>query len=191
MNMRFLYCDSFRGRNRFFFEGDKGGGSGGGEPKAEGPKTLAEAKELLTAANGRVADAEARATKAEQERDAAQAEVEKLRGQFDSATEAAATAQRERDEARTERDAALGVVTKVTGERDQARKELATEQQNVERLEKLCGVKGVDPNAAVPPQQETSTKDEKINALRDEIAKCDDPKKKYELAQELKKLRAE
>lgn len=77
------------------------------------------------------------------ERDAARSEVASLTGQFNAATQTATTATADLATARAN-------FATVTGERDTARTALASASANITRLETLCGVKGVNPSAAVP-----------------------------------------
>lgn len=53
---------------------------------------------------------------------------------------------------RADLTAAQGQISTLTGERDQARGSLTTAQSNITRLEGLCNLRGIDPNAALPPE---------------------------------------
>lgn len=152
-----------------FNEADKGGGTGGGggepnpteenEPEPVG-NTL---EEKLTSAKTIISQLFARAKSIvglTKERDDAKAESARLQGQFDAATGEATSAKNDLIRVKGELETARTEVTGLTTERDTAR-------GNVTRLEKLCGVKGIDPNQAVAAAIEPVT--EGSDAQREEI----------------------
>jgi chromosome segregation ATPase len=83
----------------------------------------------------------------EQELTDAKAEVTRLTEQFNSATTTATAAQSEVTRLTSE-------LATMTAARDTATNGLTRANDNVSRLEKLCGLNGVDPNQAVPSQSQ-------------------------------------
>lgn len=169
----------------FYSKPDDQGGAGGGEnpPKAEGPKTLkdalavieaarvsAEAKDLeIAGLEKKASDAEALAATSAKDLAAAVAVGEGLKSEL-------ATAQ-------------ASLVT-VTGERDEAKKAVTTQAARVGHLEKLCHLKGVDPNQAVAQESEKDDSTEaQMKAVADRMASATDPKEKFKLASQLSELR--
>jgi len=184
---RFLFSCSVM----LLLNAEKGGGSGGGT--ATKPKTLAEATTALDKANADLATANASITTITEERDQARADVGRLQGQFDAATAAANEANQQRDQARAELQTAQTAIQGLTTERDTARADLGKANTSISRLEKLCGIKGIDPNAAAPNIGDEATGDDKeakITAIQQQMAAEKDPKKKMELARQARALRA-
>lgn len=121
---------------------EKGGGSGGGDPK---PLSL-----------------EDRLAAAEQARDKANNDLNTVNGQISSLT-------KERDDSRAQFDeltksagklqtdlkSANDQIATLTGERDLAKKDLGTANGDNARLRSLCSVKGIDANQAVPTGNES------------------------------------
>lgn len=129
---------------------DNGGGTP--EPKAEEPKTLPQAKARITELDGQLATETQRANTEQARAEKAEAEVTRLTEQFNSATQAAQDAQ-------AQLATANASIATITGERDTARADLTTATANVTRLEALCGVRGIDPKAAVPAEAGAQTSD--------------------------------
>jgi hypothetical protein len=111
------------------------------------PKTLAAARELL--ATERAAHAAALAT-AEAATAAAVAERDALQAQFDAATTAAAEANQRVEALTADLTAAQADVARITADLATSDQNLTTATGNVTRLEALCGVRGIDPAAAIP-----------------------------------------
>lgn len=131
-------------------------GEGEGVSTPEPPKTLAEATARIATMAGELASANQRADSAEAERD-------QLQGQFDTATQAAADANAAKATAEANLATANTTIQTITGERDKARTDLATANTNIGRLEKLCGVKGINGQAAVPSEtSEHSASDDAV-----------------------------
>src|SRR5882724_11944807 len=99
------------------------------------PKTLAEARELLAAANDEARQFETRITAANTAADEARSERDAVKGQFDALTKEA----NKKDETIAGHVLTIGV--KETEFAAQAEK-LKTAGENVTRLETLCGLKG-------------------------------------------------
>lgn len=125
---------------KFFLAPENGGGSGGGVTLEE---QLSQARADLATAQGSVTALTTERDTARSQITSLTAERDNLQAQFDSLTTTA-------NDLRAQ-------VTSLTGERDTARTELATAKgdltlatANVTRLEKLCGVKGINPSAAAP-----------------------------------------
>jgi hypothetical protein len=114
-------------------------------PKA--PESSGTIEEQLATARGELAAAAANAFRAEAERDAARAEADSLRAQFDQATAAATDAQGQVAALTTQ-------LSEATGKAAQLGDQAAKLGENCARLETLCGVKGIDPKAAVVPGDE-------------------------------------
>lgn len=132
----------------FLNKPDDSAGGGGGQ--ADAPKTLPEATAALTKVRGELAtalqekeSAESAKLAAEKERDQAKSNTAAVQGQFEAATKSA-------NEAKAELGTAKEQITALTKERDEAKSAGATKDQRIKNLEALCGVQGVDPNAAVP-----------------------------------------
>ena len=128
----------FFGRAPIFFAADDGAKGNGGASPAQ-PTTLADARKRISQLE---ADAAGHATTVS----TLTTERDEARTQRDQNLEVATTNARERDEARNDRDNART-------ERDTAQRELATERtargkadENVTRLEKLCGLRGINQN---------------------------------------------
>lgn len=125
--------------------------AGAGDPApaaAEKPKTLAAAQERLADLEGKVSAAEQRATAAEanlaaekQRADTAEANLQAVNQQFEALTIEATAAKNDLAQAQTQ-------ITALTNDLDAVRKDHATAAGNVARLEKLCGLKGINPTAA-------------------------------------------
>ncbi len=127
-----------------------GGEFGGGKPP-----TL---EDQLTQLRADLSAAQASITSLTSERDtartdltAAQAEVTRLTAQFTALTTTATAAQA--DVMRL-----TGELSAMTTARDTVARERDTATTNVSRLEALCGVKGIDPKAAVPHVNEPEAK---------------------------------
>lgn len=129
----------------FFFAAEKGGGTGGGAETPKEPTTLAEAKAEIARAREEAKGANEARTAAEKERDDVKAENTRLTEQFNAATTTTTKAQ-------ADLKAANEQVTALTTEKADLNTKLTTANENVTRLEKLCGLNGVDPAAAVPAQ---------------------------------------
>jgi outer membrane murein-binding lipoprotein Lpp len=121
-------------------EGGAGGGGGTAKPTIEAQ---------LATANSQMASLTTERDTARTDLLAAQNEVTRLTNQFNAATTKATTAQNEVTRL-------TGVVSTVTTERDTARTGLVTADANVVRLESLCGVKGINKDAAVPAVPEAA-----------------------------------
>ncbi len=136
---------------RFFFAAadDK---SGSATPQAETPKdpaNLTEAKAQLAAAREEAKGAREAKEATATQLAAAQAENARLTEQFATATQSAATAQAALATEQAAHTATKGQLTAET-------EKLTTANANVDRLEKLCGLSGVDPKHAVPQQAITA-----------------------------------
>ena len=123
-------------------------GSGGSAP--EKPKTLATALVALGTAEASVETERQRADAAELRATEAETERDRLSSQFDAATQAAAAANTARETAEADLVTARASITTLTGERDAAVGRETKANVNIARLEALCGVKGIDKNAAAP-----------------------------------------
>lgn len=131
-------------RNRFFdlvpgilfLAADKGGGSG---------STVATIEEQLSSAKADLIKVNTQVDSLTKERDDANKKAGDLQAQFDSATKSATDAQAELKTVKGELETAKTTINNLTSERDD-------QSKNIVRLETLCGVKGVDPKSAVPPQ---------------------------------------
>lgn len=128
----------------FLNKPDEGGGGGSAEPE-----TLTDAKAALAAARKERDDAKTAQTTAEgqlagvtKERDDAKAEVDAVKGQFTALTNAANAQKKQLEEAQS-------ALTTASAQLVEAQKSLANANGNVERLEALCGVSGIDPKKAV------------------------------------------
>lgn len=115
----------------------------GAAPKGTLEEQLTQARADLAAAQGQVSSITAERDTATSRVTAVTAERDTLQGQFDSLTTSA-------NELRTQLSTAQGQVTSLTVERDGLNAQLTSANTNVSRLEKLCGVKGVDPKSSVP-----------------------------------------
>jgi chromosome segregation ATPase len=171
-----------------FLGPDNGGGSG----SASKPKTLAESHAALDSLRAELATAQASITSITAERDSARNDLASLKTQFDAATTAATEANTQRDTARAELATAQASITALTKERDDARADVTKANGTIQRLEKLCGVKGIDPKSAAPEiteEAEAGTTEERLANLQQRMAATKDPQEKHKLAQEARKLR--
>lgn len=144
---------------RIFRNADKGGGTSGGNPTPQ-PASLT-LEQQLTKARDDLAASQGQVTSLTSARDQLQSQVtaltterDQIKGQFDSLTTTA-------NDTKTKLTAAENQVTSLTTERDGFKSKLDTAQSNIARLESLCGVKGVDPNA-VPPNLPEDSKGERL-----------------------------
>lgn len=123
---------------------DSGGGSGGGGSESESVPALTIEQQLekaLIDAHSSQQLAEKRAAELKSVQDV-QEQVDKLTSQFDEATKEGAAA-------KADVTRLTGELASATSERDTARVDRDNANKNVERLEILCGLKGIDPKAAV------------------------------------------
>lgn len=164
--------------------------AGGSATDAE-PKTLADAKAALTKAQADAKSAKDALAAVEKERDDAKATAtdakaaaDKVAGQF---------AELEKTAAQTAKDLATAQATiKQTAlERDAAQGKLVTAEQNITRLESLCGVKGIDPKSAVTTESNEAPKRVSTAEMqrRYDAAKSDSERKA--ITDELEKAAAE
>ena len=112
-------------------------------------------------------------------------ERDNLQSQFDALTTEATTL-------RADLEAARGSISTLTRERDTANNELTAARSNVTRLETLCGVKGVNPKAAVPvaPDGPGTDTESRIADLQARLADAS-PTEKADIARQIRKLRDE
>lgn len=162
-----------------FNQADKGGGSGGGEPtpppepdptEENEPTPVGNTiEEKLTSAKTIIGQLFSRAKALAglaKERDDARAESTRLQQQFDAVTQEATDAKSELGTTKGELATAQKNVTSLTAERD-------TAAGNVSRLEKLCGVKGIDPNQVVPPAGAPAENDKDGAALFEQYSQLE------------------
>jgi DNA repair exonuclease SbcCD ATPase subunit len=182
MILKLISCGILARSTAFHAKADDAAGA------PEKPKTLAEAHTRLTDLEGKVSAAEQRATDAEakaetekQRAERAEADLQSANSQFESATQAA-------EAAKAELATATATIGTITGERDTAKADLGKAQANITRLEKLCGLKGIDPSqAAEDIGEHSSTSD--LDGLRAQLAAEKDPVRRYELAKQARALR--
>jgi chromosome segregation ATPase len=131
----------------FFLAPDQGGGTGGNGQTLE--QQLSQLRTDLTTAQSSIQSLTRERDQAVSDLTTRTTERDQLQSQFDELTTTA-------NDLRTQ-------LTTVTGERDTARSELSTARNNltlasanVTRLEKLCGVKGIDQKTAVPSVDQSS-----------------------------------
>jgi hypothetical protein len=98
-------------------------------------------------------------------------ERDRLQNQFTVAAEAAREEKKAHDQTRSQLQDARIQITARTAERDSA-------NRNVERLENLCGVRGVDPNAAVTVPAEPAGTHADNNSPAGKWAQYEDLRKK-------------
>lgn len=129
--------------------------------KEEAPRTLKAAVGLLGETRATVADLTGQVSSLRRERDA-------LRGQFDAAVAEASAFKSELATLRTELDVAVSA-------RTAAEERAGRSDENSARLEKLCSVRGVDPNAAVASTGEDPCGSETAEDLLKQFASIKDP----------------
>lgn len=176
-------------RSTCFLSPETGLPAGGAAADAPAkPRTLAEAgariaaleADLVTANEAR-ATAENNLTAATTRAETAEANLTTVTGQFEAATQAANDAQAALATANTK-------IGTLTGERDTAQGALATANGHVSRLEALCGVKGIDPKAAAADLGEMVDSND-VDSLRASLAGEQDPKKRADIARQIRALR--
>lgn len=136
-------------------------GKGGGGVVKTIEEQLTDAKANLVTMQTQVTSLTSERDSARTDLQTAQAEVTRLTGQFNSATTAATTAQAEVTRLTSE-------LATMTSARDGLQTQLTSATANVGRLEKLCGLHGVNPNEAVPSESESTTS----NSLLDKFMKA-------------------
>lgn len=120
-------------------EGEGGGGNQTIEQKLESARNEAKAaKESLATIT---AERDTLKTDLQSAKD----EATRIQGQFDALTATANATKAELESTKAD-------LTKITGERDTLSSSLKNANSSITRLEALCGVKGVDPNNAVPQE---------------------------------------
>jgi chromosome segregation ATPase len=145
-------CTSLLFAPRLLLSPDAASPGGGSSPKAEtpaAPRTLAEALTALAAAQAAQATAASESATAQASVTSITAERDQIKAQFETATAAATAANTERDQARAELATAQASIGALTTDLAAANAAHAKASENVSRLEKLCGLKGIDPKAAV------------------------------------------
>lgn len=169
----------FTARPAIFFGKPDDQGGGNTEPKtlAEALTALASARETAKGANEAREAAESRATAAEGKVNTLTGERDSLKTQFESATTAATTAQAELKTAKEQ-------LATATTEHTATKGQLTFATDNVTRLEKLCGLHGVDPTKAVPSQSQ-ATSDPRA-ALVEALTKAEGPLAKGRAAEALR-----
>ena len=124
-----------------FFSPDKGGDSSPAVKPLSLEDRLAQATSELAEAHTKIASIATLTS----ERDTALANVASLQKQFDDLTVTAASVQ-------TELATTKSALTSEQSAHGTTKSSLTTAQGNIGRLEKLCGLKGIDPNSAVPSE---------------------------------------
>lgn len=177
---------------------DAGGGSGGGgeptptptpEPQPEPtPPTPPEPEgntleDKFTSAKGIIGKIFKQLSTALADLTKAQDNYSTLEGQFKALEK---TAKEEKDQHSATKD----LLKTQTDERNRIQGELDKQNKNVERLESLCQLRGIDPNQAVPASSTAKSSDEQRAELVSQLDKETDPLKRGEIANELRKLDA-
>ena len=175
------------------------GGAGGGDPEptpaadpkpgeeppppAEPPKPEGETIEArLNSALGHIKNLFDRAQQLMSQLASANSAKGKIEAQFNAVSADFQKEKEEHGKLKAELDKANTTVTGLTQQRDDANK-------NVERLEKLCNLRGIDPSQAVPvPPSDAKDYDSKRQELVAKLNKEQDPMKRGQLANELREF---
>jgi len=177
--MKFLTL-SILTRSQMFFQAPK---EGGGASDKKKPLSMEEQLESVKAA---MASMTSERDALVSERDGLISERDTVKGQFDALSAEATTL-------RTDLTSARESITALTTERDTANGSLSIATENVSRLEKLCGVKGIDPKNAIAPGEQgeqASDKESRITALQEKLPTAS-ATEKFRIAGEIRKIREE
>jgi len=170
-------------KHLILLEADNGANATSGTASEE-PRTLAAAKALLATERETIATLNA-------SHEALAAERDSLAAQFETLTAAAAEKDTSITALQAEISEAKIAASAAAASAALEQEKLTTAAANIERLEKLCGVKGIDPKAAIasgssdPVAGDTESR---IADLQSQLSSAS-PTEKFNLAVQIRKLR--